>query len=397
MATKAQPARATTRKPVARTAKNRTVEANNGSPANGDSNGHNSTGTGRKPAVQVTVRDLPAPDDIAEAAVPDAAQDERVPYSRDFVQVTPRMAKALLESIHPDQRNHRPARVEQYANDIRHGNWREDTEDAILIDWYGRVVDGQNRLRAIVEANRPIKVWIVRGVDPAVMRVKDTNAPRTVADSLRIAGTGSGLTSAELSVLGAIARRQMHWEAGRRSAASMKGTGHATHTDIAKILELQPDIYGATKIGIDASRSTRPALIGAAPYGFFWLHANRISSELAYAWQTYWLTPSELPGASPILYVRERLYRSKIAQAGSNYGANRADVLKPDEALALLIKAWNLHLAGRKANSQKMQIARGKLNNDNFPRFLTEAEAVAAADREERETASRTRRGSETS
>lgn len=314
----------------------------------------------------------------------------RIPYRREVVAVTPRMARDFIEMTHPDQRHHRDARVDQYAQDMRQGNWRTDTEDTILIDWNGYLIDGQNRLRGVIESGKTLEFIVVWGKDPAVMGVKDTGAVRTVADSLRIRGRGEGMTQAELSTLGAIARRQLHWEAGRHSQTSMKTVGQATHSDIADILERQPDIYGAAKIGLDASKSTRPPLVTAANYGFFWLNANRIDSDLAYQWQAFWLTPEELPGGSPIAVVRERFFRHKMAQSTrGGFGDQRSVVLKPDEQLALLIRAWNLFLAGRSANQNKLQIARGKLGNDNFPQFLTKAQAIKEAEKSEREMANR--------
>lgn len=316
----------------------------------------------------------------------DTKETGKIPYRREYLDVTPAMAKGLLLHIHPDQRAWKPTKVEQYAQDMSHGNWREDSEDAILIDWHGYVIDGQNRLRAVVESGRTIKSWVAWGKDPAVMGVKDTGAARTVADSLRIQGLGGDMTAAELSVCGIIARRQLHWEAGRRSTGSTnKGTVAATHSDVADILRLQPDIYGATKIGLDASRTTRPPLVSAGVYGFFWLNANRIDSESAYRWQSYWMTPEDLPGSSPISVIRERLFRSKMAQGGKGFGDRRADILKPDEVLALLIRGWNLFLADRPANRQKLNLGKGKLTNENFPAFLTREQAVKEAERLDRE------------
>ncbi len=326
----------------------------------------------------------------ADVTVQDAKETGHIPYRREYFPVTPAMAKSFLDQTHPDQRHHRDAKVDQYAQDMSQGNWREDTEDSILIDWNGYLIDGQNRLRALVDSHKTLNMWVVWGKDPAIMGVKDTGAARTIADSLRISGRGNGMTQAELLTLGAIARRQLHWESGRHSQASMKTVGQATHSDIARILDLQPDIYGASKVGIDASKSTRPPLVTATAYGFFWLNANRIDSDLAYQWQTFWLTPEELPGGSPIAVVRERFFRHKMAQnSRGGFGDQRALILTTDEQLALLIRAWTYFLAGRTANLNKIQMPRGKLNNDNFPVFVSKKAALTAAEKYDREVAAR--------
>lgn len=313
---------------------------------------------------------------------------KKLPYRKEWLAITPAMAAEFLKNLHPDQRHERGTKVEQYSQDMVKGHWREDTEDTILFDWYGYLIDGQNRLLAVKESKTTVHFWVAWGVDPEVMAVKDTGAARSPSDSLRIKGLGAGMSATELRIVAAIARREMHWESGRHSSGSMKSVATATHSDIAEVLMRQPDIYGAAKIGQDASKSTRPPLVNANIYGFFWLHANRVDSDAAYRWQSFWLTPEDLPGGSPIAAVRERFFRSSLASAGRSLGNNpRADVLNTDEQLALLIRAWNLFIAERPANRQRMHIARGKLTNENFPAFLTVEEAEALEARAEKEAA----------
>jgi len=340
----------------------------------------------RKPTAAARVA---APKKATNATVVNSDPDKdtketgRLPYRKERIAVTPAIAKGFLENLHPDQRRHRDGKVEQLAADMRHGDWRDDTEDAVLIDWNGYLIDGQMRMRALIESGKTIEFDVAWGKDPAVMGVKDTGAARTIADSLRISGRGHDMSSAQLNVLGAIARRQLHWESGRRSQGSMKGLSNATHSAIAEIIDRQSDMYGATKIGVDASKASK--LIRPAPYGFFWLNANRVDSDMAYRWQSFWMTPEELPGNSPIAVVRERFFRSEMASSRKGFGANRADILKPDEKLALLIKAWTLFLAERKAGAHRLQIARGRLTNENFPTFLTKAEAIKEAEKLDRD------------
>jgi hypothetical protein len=301
------------------------------------------------------------------------------PYDKTWTSIGPSLANELLSSIHEDQRRPRDVRVEQYASDMRRGHWRDDTEDAILVDWYGRLIDGQNRLRAIVESGKTISFWLVRGVDPAVMEVKDTGAARTVADSLRISGRGGAMTGPELAVVGTIARRQLHWEAGRRTSAAQKTSSTATHADIGALLDSQPDIFQAAKLGVDASRASRPAMINASLYGFFILNAIRVDNDMGYRWHSFWITPSDIPAGSPIRACQEKFMRSKMAQ-GAQYGSkNKMMILNTDQMLALLVRAWNLFLADRKIDSERLVIARGKLTNENFPVFLDRKGAAEAA------------------
>lgn len=72
--------------------------------------------------------------------------------------VTPKQAAKWLEG-HQNIRaiNHR--QVDAIANDIRNGNWKV-THQGICFDENGKLVDGQHRLHAIVEANQPVRIMV---------------------------------------------------------------------------------------------------------------------------------------------------------------------------------------------------------------------------------------------
>lgn len=304
-----------------------------------------------------------------------------IEYRREVVDVTPSMALSWLGDLHENQRSEKPGRVDMYAEDMRRGRWREDTEIPIIFDWHHNLIDGQNRLRAVVEANKTVKFVVVWGVDPDVMAVVDTGAARTVVDAMRITGRGANLSGAELNVASAIARRAWHWEAHRYLKGSWKAVGPLTHSAVGQKLDEEKDIVPAALAGIDAAKSTRPAIVQGATYGFLYLLLMRIDSVEASRFHGYFISPEDLPGGSPILAVRERLFRAKLSAQGINRGTNRAAILDQDEQLALMIKAWNLFLADRPApkDGKYLIVSKGQLTNNNFPMPMNREEAVKYA------------------
>jgi len=318
---------------------------------------------------------------------------DAIDYHREVVEVGPRRAMEWLGKLHEHQRHEKGGRIDMYAEDMAKGRWREDTEIPIIFDWHDRLIDGQLRLRAVVESGRTLKFVVVWGVDPDVMGVVDTGAARTVADALRITGRGTDLSGPELKVAAAIARRSWHWMAGRRMRSTFRQVGAVTHSAVGEILDREKDIMPAMLAGIDAARSNRPALVQAATYGFFYLLVMRLESEVATRYHSYFITPEDLPGGSPILAVRDRLYRAKAAQTGIHRGTNRAALLDQDEHLALLIKSWNLFAADRPApKGTYLQVSRGLLRNENFPTPMTVQEAMTHAEALERRGEWRNRR-----
>lgn len=58
--------------------------------------------------------------------------------------------------------------------------------ESIIISSNGRLLDGQHRLRAVVESNASVPMRIETGWDESVFSVLDRGAPRTVSDSTGI-------------------------------------------------------------------------------------------------------------------------------------------------------------------------------------------------------------------
>lgn len=82
--------------------------------------------------------------------------------------------------------------VKQYAADMVNDNWRF-TAESIKFNINDRMFDGQNRLLAIIEADkvRPgisFEFVVARGLQPAAMIVVDGGGKRSPGDALKIAG-----------------------------------------------------------------------------------------------------------------------------------------------------------------------------------------------------------------
>lgn len=101
----------------------------------------------------------------------------------DFVKLTPEMALNLLEHNTNNRHLSKPL-VSVYARDIINGNWSQDVGAPISIDKNGILRNGQHRCAAVVEAGKPINVWICRNV--AEDGIYDNNRKRSTADQIMI-------------------------------------------------------------------------------------------------------------------------------------------------------------------------------------------------------------------
>jgi hypothetical protein len=157
--------------------------------------------------------------------------------------VTPKLASQWLGS-NDGNRNVRERVVSAYVRDMKAGRWRL-TGEAVKFAHDGRLLDGQHRLRAIVAANKPIPMLVVRGLSDEAQEVIDSGAARTAGDALRMRGEGN------YAALAAGARLAMQYQDGRLYQG---GNTKYTHSEIIEFLAKHTDMRTAVDIACGYSK-----------------------------------------------------------------------------------------------------------------------------------------------
>lgn len=98
--------------------------------------------------------------------------------------ITPSLAQEWLDAKAPN-RTLKPHRIAAYAVAMQEGRWRL-THQGIAFDEHGRLVDGQNRLAAIVAAGVTVTMVCSWGLDRMAVANVDTGRVRSVSDSCRV-------------------------------------------------------------------------------------------------------------------------------------------------------------------------------------------------------------------
>ena len=96
--------------------------------------------------------------------------------------ITPHIAGLYLKF----NNNNRPLRkthIRELASDIMEGNWQV-THQGIAFDITGRLIDGQHRLHAIIEAGVPIQISVTRGCSASSFSILDRGSNRSPSDIL---------------------------------------------------------------------------------------------------------------------------------------------------------------------------------------------------------------------
>ena len=144
----------------------------------------------------------------------------------DIEIITPIKAEEYL-ARNTRNRNKKPMKIARYARDMAAGNWRF-TGEPLKFAADGTLLDGQNRLHAVIESGASIQTAIARGITLEAQDVMDTATPRSGADQLVINGYSNGkdLQAAYN------AHNGYHSGAIRTANADLRGTTRLTNAEI---------------------------------------------------------------------------------------------------------------------------------------------------------------------
>lgn len=261
--------------------------------------------------------------------------------SYNIVDVTPELAeKWLTQNTH--NRNLRETAVQAYARDMTAGNWAENGE-AIKFAKDGTLLDGQHRLKAVVQAGVTIKMLVVTGLEHQAQETMDDGRKRSLSDALALRGEQNAVT------LGAVLRRTLMWQQGKYRNT---GTYTPTNTECLTFLQQHPEARDSANI---AKHLRAPTKLPSSVLGLTHWVFTRIDAEDSSWFFDRLGTGANLEQHHPILTLRKR-----AGEMEKESGRVPEDVL-----LAFVIKTWNAY-----RNGEQMKLLRfrpGGASPEKFP------------------------------
>lgn len=101
-------------------------------------------------------------------------------------EITPAMAKELLDNHNfKNPRNIRSAYWKAYVNDMVNGHWTPAQSDMIVIDVDGNLINGQHRLKAVLESGMPQIFWVMQDAPANLDSTMDNGKPRNLNDYVK--------------------------------------------------------------------------------------------------------------------------------------------------------------------------------------------------------------------
>lgn len=232
--------------------------------------------------------------------------------------ITPARAEKMLK-LNKRNRRIRTKHVLRLARQIERGEWQPDNPDPIVVN--GReLLDGQHRLAAVIEADKPIKVKVMRGASRAVMATMDTGLPRTFADMLRMEGEQYALP------LSGVVRQV--WLFKHERIMGKTPLVAPSNAELRQTLEEHPELRDITKwftggIAREFDGFGSVSVVGAA----YWA-MGEIDQEDAEAFMEHLITGTGLEPGSPILALRRLMVMHRHKPT-------------PKVLAACIFKAWN--------------------------------------------------------
>lgn len=269
---------------------------------------------------------------------------DATPAKYEVLDLTPELAASILDG-NTQNRNIRQRVVDQYAGDMKRGDWEGENGQSIVLAPDGCVIDGQHRLWAIVDSGTTQRMLLVSNVPMTAQVNMDTQAKRTFGDVLKLRGEAQGIE------LAAIVRRVTLWEAGYRRNSG--GIYSPSHTELLMTLDQYPGLRRSVSSSLAARRVL--AVPGSVLGLCHWLFDRLDSEDCEHFYALIRGEHDGLTKGHPVRVLHETIARVSGPRAR----------LATDVATAYVIKAWNAYRDGRDVGL--LRYRPGGANPEPFP------------------------------
>lgn len=245
----------------------------------------------------------------------------------ETVVITPELAEKWL-SLNTNNRPIRNGAVMKYAGDMVNGRWKLNGETIKLNG--DRLIDGQHRLRACIQAKTPFVSLVVHNVDAGVFDTIDRGMVRSFGQVLGIAGTKNA------NAVAAAARILWLLETGR----SAIGGGDSTIGELEEIISRYPEIVDIASQSCGMKMANK--LIAPGVLVALWVVFTRKNQMLA---DSFFQDLNDGTNIyQPVAKLRQRLIADRMS---------KKRLMTREELIVITIKAWNAVREGKQVGILK--------------------------------------------
>jgi hypothetical protein len=256
-------------------------------------------------------------------------------FFTERVMVTPAMAKLLLEH-NQNNRSVKRAQLRALRRDIETNRWSFNSE-TVKVDDQGKLIDGQHRMHAIVEADRPADILIAWGLQNQSRMTVDMNTPRTVGDFIDMRNGASSSSDAAAACAG----RLMAWETHNTLRWPLR-----ERPSKQEILNYYADHQQEIDKALDVIKTPTLRFLGGGGLRSFMFAAcarqNRPKAEEFFELLTGTVGLDRMHGKHPVVVARNKFLLS------STLGE------KAQDRVEVIFRAWNYFIDGTEVSYLKV-------------------------------------------
>lgn len=235
------------------------------------------------------------------------------------IHISPNLAEQWLTDRNKRNRKYSMHNLRKIIAAVRNGEWMLNGE-TIKFDEDGNLLDGQHRLRAIVETGVTLEIACLFDIDPMSFPTIDNGKSRSGFDII----TAAGIEGAKNQTAGVLARVHAHLLGRHAVSDSLNVEMRASNTKILELHGRFPEVDRSVEVGLRASK-----VIGVPTEASF-VHfvASKIDEFKCNELFEQIISGENLQKGMPAYAIREKMAigRKKMSDK---------------DKLAFLIKTWN--------------------------------------------------------
>ena len=261
--------------------------------------------------------------------------------SIEVKEITPELAKDILENHNNLNRNRNKEHVKSLLNNMKQGTWRFNG-DTIRFDRDGELIDGQHRLAALVEFGKPLPMIVIKGFDKETMKTIDQEIkPRNLADLFKMNGVKDATNvSATINRFFAIGATNSFISSNRYvrpssidGKTSCKNTIDTKYNEYFSKPDLWDDIVSYARRCYSNTRLLKSSEIGGM-YAFLYLRLHHSDEEIGGFFNRLCFTETDV---NVINLLRDLLIRDLVSKTPMT------SFVKTQ----YIVKTWNYYIKGK--------------------------------------------------
>lgn len=247
--------------------------------------------------------------------------------------ITPEMAECMLK-FNDNNRSLRTNHVNQLAEEMKGGRWKPNGESIKMSE--DRLLDGQHRLKACIQAATPFESVVVTGLNESTFDTIDVGKSRTHRDTLSVLGEKNvGLLAQSLLFI----RGYIHGVSNQVPPTSISRP-KVTNIELQALLDSNPKIRDSVEWAKERKSFIKPLHLSVCHYIF-----SDVDKDDCDKFMHKLITGANLEAGDPVLVVRESYVKNAVHVPKSGQQACRWTTL------AFLVKGWNAFREGKKVKN----------------------------------------------